>query len=307
MFIRELSFPSSNDRDQVKAWAYLPAGKPKGIIHLIHGFCEHSKRYLSMINGLVNAGFCVYADDHIGHGRTGIYNKNLGNPHSGHFLTYVHDEKKLHDIAVANHPKTPYIIFSHSWGSMLARCYAILYGNDVHAIILSGVCSQMHSLDNALTDIDFHKDYETNPYQNAGKWSSVVFQNMTIRYGNKADPMAWLAKDQTVINEHNMDPFIVRSHTLEMLHDLAEAYKFTESSEWAARVPQHIHFCFLGGDEDPCGNYGEGVYHVANNLVKTGHSAEVHLYSGFRHEAYHDSEIKEQFLQDMIRFLGKYF
>ena len=70
MSIREISFPSANGRDTVKAWAYSPLGKPRAVIQLIHGYGEHSRRYLHMIGAFNAAGFVVYADDHIGHGKT---------------------------------------------------------------------------------------------------------------------------------------------------------------------------------------------------------------------------------------------
>jgi alpha-beta hydrolase superfamily lysophospholipase len=41
----------------VKAWAYSPLGKPKGIIQLIHGYGEHSRRYLHMIVKFNEAGY----------------------------------------------------------------------------------------------------------------------------------------------------------------------------------------------------------------------------------------------------------
>lgn len=50
MSIREISFPSANGRDTIKAWAYTPLGKPRAVIQLIHGFGEHSRRYLHMIS-----------------------------------------------------------------------------------------------------------------------------------------------------------------------------------------------------------------------------------------------------------------
>ena len=43
---------------------------PKGVIQLIHGFGEHSRRYLHMIGMFQEAGYAVIADDHIGHGKT---------------------------------------------------------------------------------------------------------------------------------------------------------------------------------------------------------------------------------------------
>ena len=100
MSIREISFPSANGRDTIKAWAYTPLGKPRAVIQLIHGFGEHSRRYLHMISKFQAAGFVVYADDHIGHGKTAYDSGTMGDPHSGGYMTYLTDEKALHDIAV---------------------------------------------------------------------------------------------------------------------------------------------------------------------------------------------------------------
>lgn len=108
MSIREISFPSANGRDTIKAWAYTPLGKPRAVIQLIHGFGEHSRRYLHMISKFQAAGFVVYADDHIGHGKTAYDSGTMGDPHSGGYMTYLRDEKALHDIAVKDYPELPY-------------------------------------------------------------------------------------------------------------------------------------------------------------------------------------------------------
>ena len=139
MSIREISFPSANGRDTIKAWAYTPLGKPRAVIQLIHGFGEHSRRYLHMISKFQAAGFVVYADDHIGHGKTAYDSGTMGDPHSGGYMTYLKDEKALHDIAVKDYPGLPYFVFGHSWGSMLGRAYAALYGDDLKGLMLCGV------------------------------------------------------------------------------------------------------------------------------------------------------------------------
>lgn len=53
-------------------WIYVPASKPKGIIHIIHGFGEHSRMYLHMIVSFMEEDYIVCADDHVGHGKTAI-------------------------------------------------------------------------------------------------------------------------------------------------------------------------------------------------------------------------------------------
>ena len=76
--LHEISFQSFNQRDQVQGWIYVPAAKPVGIIQLVHGFGEHSRRYLHMISKFLDAGFIVAADDHVGHGRTAVVNNSWG-------------------------------------------------------------------------------------------------------------------------------------------------------------------------------------------------------------------------------------
>ena len=76
--LHEVSFRSFNERDEVQGWIYVPACEPKGIIQLVHGFGEHSRRYLHMIVAFMDAGYIVAADDHVGHGKTAVVNGTWG-------------------------------------------------------------------------------------------------------------------------------------------------------------------------------------------------------------------------------------
>ena len=53
--IHEVKFPSYNQRDDVYGWIYVPACKIKGVVQLVHGFGEHSRRYLHMICKFMDA------------------------------------------------------------------------------------------------------------------------------------------------------------------------------------------------------------------------------------------------------------
>ena len=57
--IHEVKFLSYNQRDQVYGWIYAPACQPKGVVQLVHGFGEHSRRYLHMIVQLMEAGLSL--------------------------------------------------------------------------------------------------------------------------------------------------------------------------------------------------------------------------------------------------------
>lgn len=303
MSIKEISFPSANGRDTVKAWAYTPLGKPRGVIQLMHGYGEHSRRYLHMIGKFQAAGFVVYADDHIGHGKTGVDGGTLGDPHSGGYMTYIKDEKSLHDIAVGDFPGVPYFVFGHSWGSMLARAYAAHYGDDIVGLMLCGLCSQWKGCEVEYENPEFRAAYKADPNQPGGPWFDKVFSGMTDRVENPVGAADWIANDPNVVSDHGGDMFNTFNTTIELVWDFVELYHFIESDEWAPMVPSRIPVYLIAGDQDPCGNYGEGLYHVANLLANTGNKTSVKAYSGYRHEIHNELDLRDEVEDGLIKFI----
>ena len=104
--LHEVNFQSFNERDEVHAWIYVPAAKPKGIVQVVHGFGEHSRRYLHMIVKFMDAGYIVAADDHVGHGKTAMENDTWGDWGDKGFGTMVEDEHRdTHQlVAERRHP-----------------------------------------------------------------------------------------------------------------------------------------------------------------------------------------------------------
>ena len=302
MSIREISFPSANGRDTIKAWAYTPLGKPRAVLQLIHGFGEHSRRYLHMISKFQAAGFVVYADDHIGHGKTGYDGGTLGDPHSGGYMTYLKDEKSLHDIARADYPQLPYFVFGHSWGSMLGRAYAALYGEDLAGLMLCGLVSQFKGCEREYDDPGIRAALAADPYQPSGEWFGKVFTGMTDRIESPNGPADWIAVNPDIVADHGGDMFNTFDTTLELVWDLVELYHFIENPEWAAMVPSGLPVYLISGDQDPCGNYGEGLYHVANLLAESGNRVSVKAYSGYRHEIHNELELRDEVEAGLISF-----
>ena len=103
----EVNFQSFNERDEVHGWIYVPAAKPKGIVQIVHGFGEHSRRYLHMIVKFMDAGYIVAADDHVGHGKTAMENDTWGKwGHKG-FHVMIDDEHKLKEMLYEEYPDIP--------------------------------------------------------------------------------------------------------------------------------------------------------------------------------------------------------
>ena len=111
MAFQEISFQSFNQKDTIKAWIYTPIRKPRGIVQLVHGFGEHSRRYLHMILKLNEAGFVVAADDHVGHGKTAYDSGNWSDWGDKGYMTMAEDEHTLRKIVQEQYPDVPYFRF----------------------------------------------------------------------------------------------------------------------------------------------------------------------------------------------------
>ncbi|GAB3274083.1 alpha/beta fold hydrolase [Microbacterium lacusdiani] len=118
------------------------ADTPRGVVQLLHGVGEHAGRYAALIDALVGAGFTVYADDHRGHGRTGMRQHGdaakLGRLGVGGHRAAVAACAQLTRIIRDANPGLPLILLGHSWGSFLAQILLNLDPAAYDAVILSG-------------------------------------------------------------------------------------------------------------------------------------------------------------------------
>ena len=80
-----------------------------------------------------------------------------------------------------------------------------------------------------------------------------------------------------------------------------------ESDHWyqngLARFLLDLPIYNIGGDQDPVGEYGKGIYEVTNWLVDTGHTVKTRVYSGYRHEIHNYDEIKDEVEAGIISFM----
>ena len=302
--LHEVKFTSFNERDQVYGWIYVPACEPLGIIQLIHGFGEHSRRYLHMITSFMEAGYIVAADDHVGHGKTALDNDSWGTWGEKGFETMVNDEKKLHDLVCEKYPDLPYFMFGHSMGSFITRQYMARYGGDLAGATICGTTGVWPNLEESIAVVqklvDEGKGDESDPTL-GGQFMGWMFARCSegVKLGNE-----WICDDEYVQRDHAEDPFDAFTkptsnrawlYFLQMMKDIT-------GPQWAAKVPAELPVYNIAGDQDPVGQFGTGVYQAANWLIDSGNEVKTVLYTGYRHEIHNYMDLKEQVEEGIIEF-----
>lgn len=299
----EDSFLSTNQRDQVQYWIYVPAAKPKGVIQLVHGFGEHSRRFLYMIVRFLEADYIVAADDHFGHGKTAIANPGTwGDWGDGGFETMVKDEHLLKDEVQKKFPDIPYYIFGHSMGSVIVREFMARYGEELEAATICGTCGDFptEKAEEILKkDIAEGKGKESDPEAAGVAMGWMGERCGEIKLGNE-----WICHDPYVQTDHANDPFdaFTKPTTNQSMLYFMEMIDDVKGTKWAEKVPKDLPIYSIAGDQDPFGSYGKGVYEVADWLYRTGHVVTTKMYSGYRHEIHNYKEIKGEVVDGIIEF-----
>lgn len=116
---------------------------PRAAVQLAHGVGEHAGRYGEVIAALTGAGYVVYADDHRGHGRTGVLQHEgdmdkLGRLGPGGHRAAVAAVFALTELIRAENPDLPLILLGHSWGSFIAQILVNDHPDAYDALVLSG-------------------------------------------------------------------------------------------------------------------------------------------------------------------------
>jgi alpha-beta hydrolase superfamily lysophospholipase len=121
---------------------HAAAQAPRGVVQLLHGVGEHAGRYTALIEALTAVGFIVYADDHRGHGRTGMGQwgdaARLGRLGPGGHRAAVAAVWQFTRLIRDENPDLPLVLLGHSWGSFLAQILVNRHPEAYDAVVLSG-------------------------------------------------------------------------------------------------------------------------------------------------------------------------
>lgn len=310
MSLREIEFLSANGRDLIQGWVYTPVGEPRAIVQIIHGLGEHSRRYLHLISALLDAGFVVAADDHAGHGRTAMQQGIWGDAGENGARVVVADELTLQQKVREVMPTLPYVVFGHSWGSMIARGMASDPAAKLSGLALCGIAAQMRGIERTIDRAALAEcavgatAAEPAPAELVGQ----LFDGFLDRCGPDAGPTDWVALDAEVVADHGRDPFNNFGAPLSarFLQSFVDLYDQANAEQWYATIAAELPVLVLAGDQDPVCNYGEGAYHVASRLVDSGHAdVRTRVFTGVRHEVHNEPTTRAEAEAEIIEFAAK--
>ncbi|MDT0158189.1 alpha/beta hydrolase [Microbacterium sp. ARD32] len=261
------------------------AAPARGVVQLLHGVGEHAGRYPALIEALTAAGFHVYADDHRGHGRTGIRQWNgpagLGRLGRGGMRATVAACWQLTELIRDERPGLPLVLLGHSWGSFLAQMLVNQHPEAYDAVILSGSA--------------YRTPADLNALPLNARWA-----------GPDADGLEWLSRDAAVWQEFRDDPLTVETPLLKLFGPIEAARMYGRPKKDLASSRDVPVLLLVGGD-DPVGG-PRSVHKLADAYKNRSGLSDVTtlVYPDARHEIFNELQ-QEQVRADVLAWLDRRF
>jgi alpha-beta hydrolase superfamily lysophospholipase len=278
---REFTF---EDADGVRVSYYgWTTGRPRAIVQLLHGLGEHALRYEELAQELVNAGYSVYADDHRGHGRTGLGQwgsdpAKLGKLGPGGQHATIRAIHQLTGMLHDEHPGVPIVVLGHSWGSLLAQILVNKHAEDYDALVLTGTA------------------YRLPGYMNGGPLNKKHAHLGTTGF-------EWLSRDTEVARRFQEDPLCFDANARK-LFGYKEALRLVGLPK---RLTKDLPILIAIGSDDSLGGEAS-IRRLAASYVKRARASDVTaiIYPDARHEIFNETNRAEVFA-DLIEWLDTRF
>lgn len=298
---KERRFPSATGLCDIRCRIWIPE-EPLAAVQITHGMAEHIDRYEDFAIFLAENGVLVYGMDNASHGRSiapdgvrGYFGKANG------WDALIQDMRTLRDLVKPNYPAIPFILMGHSMGSFMARAYAARDGGDFDAYIFSGTAGRNNVLPIAklLAKREIRKTGGDKPSMTLHKLGVGAYNKA---FKNARTPCDWLSRDEAAVDRYVADEACGFPFTACGMLDLFTGLSEISSAQWAKNVPDRP-ILVLSGANDPVGSMGKGVRQVEKWLRETGHSPEIKLYEGGRHEMLNELN-RDEVYGDILLFLN---
>jgi alpha-beta hydrolase superfamily lysophospholipase len=262
---------------------YWKVGNPIGVVQIAHGLGEYAARYEELAQKLVAAGYSVYADDHRGHGRTGLEqwggdHSQLGKLGPGGIRSTIRSVRELVPIIREENAGLPLALLGHSWGSLIAQSIINEHADDYQALILTGTA------------------YRTLIHMNGGDLAKKHAHLGTTGY-------EWLSRDQSVGQAFMDDPLTFKANGLKLFGALESLRLLGRPAKnLAYDIPVLIQI----GSEDTLGGVRSAEL-LAQGYLTRSKLSDVKLirYTDARHEIFNETNSEEVYA-DTIGWLSSH-
>lgn len=289
--------PQSHD---IPVYLWESGETASAVIQIIHGLGEHSARYERFALQAVDRGYAVCAHDHRGHG-----------PHSpsiGYFAAdngwqlLVEDSNTVSQFLQQRYATLPIVLLGHSMGSYVAQSYAMRFGDQLSALVLSGSTWPSRPLLTVGRMLARMLALFRGKNAHSALLDKMGFGDFNKKFEPARTELDWLSRDAAEVDKYVDDPFCGGPYTTGLWIDLLGGLLQISTDGALRKIPAALPILLTGGSDDPVGGQ-KGISELAEHYESTGHRAlTTRIYPGGRHEMFNETN-RDEFSSDLLRWI----
>lgn len=289
---------SQKDGLELEVAIVRPQTKALGVVVFSHGMAEHKERYFDFIDYLSQNGFACVIHDHRGHGKSVKGNDDLGYFYTKNIEYIVDDLHQVVTFSKEIFPNLPVMIFSHSMGTLVARCYLKRYDDEITKIVLCGpptenkmagfavflaYCSQL-----------FHGKKKPNRTLN-----SLAFQSFNKKFNEEN---AWVCGNEDTLKKYEDDDLCGFVFTTNGFINLFKLMKEAFNKKHWQMKNKDLKICLIAGEDDPVIQNKKAFENLEKFLNDRGYKNTTStLYENMRHEILNEKDNKKVY-ENVLKF-----
>ncbi len=299
----EYNVKSSDGIHTLAGHVYVPDNPDreiKGMLHVVHGMCEHIGRYDEFMREIAERGYICFGYDNLGHGRT-VSDEELGYIARRDGYERLAEDVGIYGSAIRRDfgENKPYYLMGHSMGSFIVRYAAEKYVKPDKLIIM-GTGGENPAAGFGITLINTMMLFFGDKYRSKLIYG-LVFGGYVKKFKEK-EYNSWISKIPEVRAKYRKDKYCSFMFTLSAMKDLVILNRDTNSDKWFDSFDTSLPVLLLSGGDDPVGDFGKGVTQVYERLRDKGCNVKMKLYRECRHEILNDTS-REECIQDILNFI----
>lgn len=293
MKTKEFSFKSATGVCRIHGCEFLPEGDVRAVVIIHHGMAEHINRYADYVKHLTDMGYAVFMHDMANHGKSNQKTELLGyfGENDG-YKNLVKDLKTVYDLAKKEFPDKKIIMFGHSMGSFIVRCFDCAYpgASDASVYMGTGGSNPAAGMGKAISNLIASIKGSTYKSKMLDKITFGSFNKKT----DKKTSFDWLTRDSAIVQKYIDDDYCGFLFTVKGMNDLVNLNVWANSAECYNTVKKDLPILLVSGADDPVGAYSKGINEVADKMKASGHTnVTVKLFPGCRHEVLNETNRQE--------------
>ena len=235
----------------------MPAGAPKAVVGIVHGYAEHGARYAHVMDALAERGIGAVSLDLRGHGRA-----KGARGHCTRFEEYLDDAAELARLVADRAQGAPSFLMGHSFGGLVAALSVLESPRSWRGLALSspyfGLALQVPGVKIAL-----------------GRVASRFAPRLALPTGLKGSDVT---RDEAKARAYDADPLVFKTATARWFTETQVAQGKALARAKSLSMPLYV--LFGGADRVAKLEDGKRFYDSAGSVDKTwderpGHYHEV--------------------------------